>query len=119
MRSAGAESQTSAGGPQGLAVVSASAKRIEGGQALIFLSYAKEDGAAAHDIVVELRRRGIDVYNWVEHNGRFTADIEKSIKQATAYVALISPHFLESPWCLREREFALQRENSLKASDED
>ena len=88
---------------------------------MLFLSYAKEDERAAAIVATALRARGYTVYDWQDPErqaGRFIKEIEGAIQHADAYVALVSPHFMASPWCQRERELALQRELDLQATDQ-
>jgi len=83
---------------------------------LLFLSYAEEDQATAREIVTWLSAHNHEYYDWQERRGgRFIEDIENAINEATAFVTLMSPHFLASPWCRMEREFAIQRELDLRA----
>ena len=83
---------------------------------MLFLSYTEEDEATAREIATWLGAHGHEYYDWQERRGgRFIEDIENAINEATAFVALMSPHFLVSPWCRMEREFAIQRELDLRA----
>jgi len=87
---------------------------------LLFLSYAEEDWEVAREITAMLRDLGIDVFNWqARRGGQFIREIERAINQAEAFIALMSPHFLESNWCRNEWEFAFQREHDLQASHPD
>jgi hypothetical protein len=81
---------------------------------LIFVSYAERDGSEAARVVTALRDSGLEVYDWRENNGtRFMDQINEKIKEAEAFLALMSPNFQESPWCRREVERALTRDNVL------
>jgi hypothetical protein len=83
---------------------------------LLFLSYAEEDQPTAREIATWLRAHDHEYYDWQERRGgRFIEDIENTINEATAFVALMSPHFLASPWCRMEREFAIQHELDLRS----
>ena len=87
---------------------------------LLFLSYAEEDGDVARRITDALRGHGHVVYTWQEQRGgRFIEDIERALRQADAFIALMSPHFLASRWCQMEQELAIQRELDLRAVDPD
>jgi hypothetical protein len=87
---------------------------------LLFLSYAEEDGEAARQIAALLRERGIDFYDWRDRRGgRFVTEMERALDGADAFVALMSPHFLASPWCHIEREYAIHREQEMQAIDPD
>ena len=91
------------------------------GGSLLFLSYAEEDEHTAAIVAAGLRARGHEVYNWRDRErqaGLFIQEIEGAIQRADAYVALLSPSFIASLWCRRERELALRRELDLQASDE-
>lgn len=87
---------------------------------MLFLSYAEEDGEAVRYITAALRTHGINYYNWQDQRGvRFIRAIEEALSGADAFIAVMSPHFLASPWCRMEREFAIQREQDLQAADRD
>lgn len=87
---------------------------------MLFLSYAEEDGEAARHLKALLREFGIDVYDWQSRRGgRFIDEIQRAIGQADAYIALMSPSFLASQWCIREQDLALQREQDLRAANPD
>jgi len=89
---------------------------------VLFLSYAEEDKQTASQIAEWLRSNGFDVYRWEDpgrRGRRFIKQIEDAIKSADAFLALLSPSFLASDWCRRERELALRREQGLQASDPD
>jgi TIR domain len=86
----------------------------------VFLSYAKEDGEAALKIATRLVQLGFEVYRWQEprqRGGRFVERIEEEINRADAFLALVSPNFLNSPWCRWERELAIHRESDLRGID--
>ena len=86
----------------------------------VFLSYAEEDKEAARRITAALREYGIEYYDWLEQrDDQFISTIERALSQAGAFIAVMSPHFLASPWCRMERELAIQRELDLRASDPD
>lgn len=82
----------------------------------VFLSYAAEDGAIADRLVRWLRDKGARVF-WFQdekqQGRRFIREIERGISEADLFVVLLSPHYLASEWCLREREIAIRRENDL------
>jgi len=81
----------------------------------LFLSYAEEDEEVAQMIARWLREKDFDVYRWQDNRGgRFIEEMETNLNEADAFLALMSPHFLPSPWCRMERALALQREQDLQ-----
>jgi TIR domain len=86
---------------------------------LLFVSYADEDDALAHDIVRRLGEHGIEVISRRPSGGAAeqAVDIEDVIGQADAFLAVMTPRFLGSPACRREREIALHRDRRQVASD--
>jgi hypothetical protein len=86
----------------------------------LFLSSAAEDEAAAGEIVAWLRRKEFEVYHWRDPRRRaerFLEQIEEEVNQADAFLAVLSPNFLRSPWCLLERDLAIHREQDLQTGD--
>jgi TIR domain len=49
----------------------------------------------------------------VHRGGQFVRAIEDSLRQADVFLVLLSPAYLRSSWCRRERDIALSRENEL------
>lgn len=89
---------------------------------LVFLSYAEEDGAVAAEVADWLQNRGDKVYRYQapeEQGRRFIRRIENVMSRAHRFLALMSPSFLDSTWCRRESDLAIQREDDLLASDSD
>ncbi len=87
---------------------------------MLFLSYAEEDSGAAAEISGWLRSQHIEVFDWrTRRGGRFISQIEAAIQRADAFLALLSPSFLNSDWCGREKDYALHREQALRAGDPD
>lgn len=85
-----------------------------------FLSYAHEDSEIGGMIAAWLREHGHDVHDWLDpgqRGGRFMARIEKAIRDADAFFAVLSPSFMASNWCRREREMALQVDQYLQAGN--
>ena len=85
----------------------------------LFLSYADEEGDIAREVAGALTERGMVVDWWQDPTrppGRFIEQTEEGIRRADAFLALLSPSYLASPWCGRERELALLREGELRAS---
>jgi hypothetical protein len=89
------------------------------GERALFLSYAEEDGATAAEIAERLGKQGFKVFLWqyLAKGGRFIKEIEDELNAADAFLALLSPHFLDSPWCHRETELAILREHDLQTND--
>jgi TIR domain len=86
----------------------------------LFLSSAVEDEAAAEEVAAWLDREGFEVYHWRGprwRGGRFLEQIEQYINQADAFLAVLSPNFLGSPWCLLERDLAIHREQDLQPNE--
>lgn len=82
----------------------------------VFLSYAAEDGTAADRLVSWFTDAGIECFWWQdkEQRGkRFVGEIEDGIGSADLFVILMSPDYLSSPWCRRERDLAIQHETDL------
>jgi hypothetical protein len=80
---------------------------------LLFLSYADDDKEIAGEIAQRLQRGHVKVYP--PQTGHDNNDLafdgpEGAIGQADAFLALLSPSFLASSSCRRERELALHRE---------
>ena len=89
---------------------------------MLFLSYSEEDGAVARRIAEWLIAHGQQVWYWQDPQRggrRFVEEVERAIGQATAFIALLSPDFLASPWCRREGELAIHREVTLQVTDPD
>jgi hypothetical protein len=86
----------------------------------VFLSYAEEDREIAAEISAWLAEQGVDRFDWLTNgSGRFLPLIEGAISRADAFLALMSPHFLASKWCSRERDMALFREQELQEDEPD
>ncbi|GAB1516246.1 toll/interleukin-1 receptor domain-containing protein [Actinophytocola sp. KF-1] len=80
----------------------------------VFLSYAEEDSPVAQRLVSALVQAGATVFWWEapENLGnRFILRIEENIRAADRFVAVMSPDYLKSTWCRRERELALLRDD--------
>ena len=84
---------------------------------MLFLSYAEEDGEQGRKIANWFTQQNIPVYYWEDpanRGGRFIDQMEQHLSTADAFLALVSPHFIESPWCHRETELAILREIELQ-----
>jgi transcriptional regulator with XRE-family HTH domain len=85
----------------------------------VFLSHSEEDGEVAQQISEWLAQRGIEIYDWQDQSqrgGLFIRQIEQAISTADAFLVLLSPSFLASHWCRRERDLAMIRELELQSS---
>jgi len=72
----------------------------------VFLSYSPEDRGLAQRLGDDLRRRGHDVYpaaHWPEN-------VEAAVRRADAFVAILSPAAVASPFVQREVSLALVSE---------
>jgi hypothetical protein len=84
---------------------------------MLFLSYAEEDGEHARKIADWLTEHNVPVYYWEDpanRGGRFIEQMERQLSAADAFLALVSPHFKDSPWCHRETELAILREIQIQ-----
>lgn len=82
----------------------------------VFLSYAGADGVAARAVVAELKGKGFDPFWFEDETQRgkpFVSRIEAEIGAADHFVILMSPSYLSSAWCRRERDLAILRETNL------
>jgi hypothetical protein len=89
---------------------------------VLFLSYAEEDKETASEIARWLNDNGFNVFRWEDpsrRGGQFIRQIENAIRRSDAFLVLLSPSFLASDWCRREREVAIRREQDLQVSDPD
>jgi hypothetical protein len=78
-------------------------------QVNVFLSYAHEWSDDATYISQVLRSRGLNV--WIDTGELRTGDklgnkVQEAIQSADYFVALLSPEYYASPWCIRELEAA-------------
>ena len=68
--------------------------------AKVFLSYSREDVAAAKHLAACIDRAGHQVW-WdrkIEGGSRFTAEIDRELKGADAVVVIWTKSSIESPW---------------------
>ena len=82
----------------------------------VFLSYAHEWSDDAEYISQVLRSRGLDI--WVDTGelrigDNLAASVQKAIENADFFVALLSPEYFASPWCIRELEAAAENETKI------
>ena len=81
----------------------------------VFLSYASADSEKAVQLTRDWRDRGVDVFRFgdPQHQADIIVDeIERQVRVADAFVALMSPAYLASDWCRRESRLALHREHT-------
>lgn len=68
--------------------------------AKVFLSYSREDAPAARQLAESITRSGHQVW-WdrqIEGGSRFTAEIDRELKNADAVVVIWTKSSVESPW---------------------
>lgn len=89
---------------------------------MLFLSYAEEDQGIAGTIAAWLSGQGFQLFDWLapERRGRdFAREIEKALAEADAFVALLSPDYLKSEWCMEEWNLAHKRQLDLRRTEPD
>ena len=69
----------------------------------VFLSYASEDRELAHTLADDLRQLGHDVYPAAP----WPSDVEAALRRADAFVVLLSPASVASPFVNQEIKIAL------------
>lgn len=82
----------------------------------IFLSYAEEDSAIGIMLARALLEKGETVYWWEDPDRpgeRFEEILPNEIYGADGFVAVLTEHYLRSPWCRREAKLAVTVENEL------
>lgn len=81
----------------------------------VFLSFASEDSDVADRLAQHLIAGSHTVYrfNSPEQRGdRYMRTIPAEIDRADVFVVLMSKDYIDSPWCQRETELAITRENA-------
>jgi TIR domain len=79
----------------------------------VFLSHADEDSEIAREVADRLSSDDVTVYSSQGSEGNLipaASEPDCAIQRADAFLALLSPYFLTSTSCRRERELALRRE---------
>jgi hypothetical protein len=81
-------------------------------QVNVFLSYAHEWSDDAAYVSQVFRSRGLNV--WIDTGELRTGDklgnkVQEAIHSADYFVALLSPEYFASPWCIRELEAAADK----------
>lgn len=88
---------------------------IDAAQNHLYLSYAAIDASFALQLVRDLLCAGAPV--WVDrlHASRdgWTADLAQALDASRVMIAVLSPHYLQSPYALREVQRAAQRKISI------
>lgn len=86
----------------------------------IFLSYAAEDIEIAKQIAQRLKiglgDDGWEIYDFQDPKQRgykWIERIEEELRKAAAFLALVSPHYVTSFWCIHERDMALRQEAEM------
>jgi hypothetical protein len=82
----------------------------------VFLSFAAENSAVAERFDRAWSRLGVRVFRFDNPNreaGRVVETIEHELGAADLFVALMSPQYLDSPWCQQERALAIHRDTEL------
>lgn len=79
---------------------------------LLFVSFAADDSESAKLIALALRDQELEICSRrdIGGSGTVSGDIEQHIQAADAFIAIMSPSYLASAACRRERVLALQRE---------
>jgi hypothetical protein len=82
----------------------------------VFLSYSHEWSDDATYISQVFKSRGLNV--WIDTGELRTGDklgnrVREAIHSADYFVALLSPEYFASPWCIRELEAAADEETAL------
>jgi hypothetical protein len=85
----------------------------------VFLSYAKEDSLRVSQLKSYLNDFEVDDWQGERNAHRVSESIVESIEQgvarADAFLLFLSPHYLVSRWCRRERVLALHHEGNATA----
>lgn len=82
----------------------------------IFISYAHEDRAVAHEVAFGLQKRGCDV--WIDQGELKAGDslverLAAGISGVDLVIAVISQHSVTSSWCKKELSLAVTQELDL------
>jgi hypothetical protein len=82
----------------------------------VFISYAKADQQLVPLLVERLRKAGAEPVWWEDARQRgqsVVSSMEQNILKSDIFLVLLSPQFLTSLWCRRERDLAMHHENDL------
>ena len=81
----------------------------------IFLSYSHKDGDGARSIIEKLKEFGFRV--WYDENlnaaSEYAQILAKKVKDCGFFIALMSPDFVESPFCNDELHYALSNNKPI------
>jgi hypothetical protein len=77
----------------------------------IFISYSREDADYVHQVRADLTRSRVDC--WIDQDSIQTGDrlnpvIEEAISGASLFFAYVTKNYLDSRWCMKEFEYALE-----------
>ena len=82
-----------------------------------FISYSRENAELQRRVITELRSRGIkvwvDVENLIPGSPAWEREIERSIREASGIIVLMSPDSHNSEWVRREISFAEQNKKRI------
>lgn len=84
----------------------------------VFISYSRQDRSLADQLIMDLRRAGVDVWSDqdIRPGQRWEEEIEAALARANVFVLLASPDYLASNWSMIELGAALGRARSGNAS---
>jgi hypothetical protein len=95
-------------GPRGLPAGGGGALSPAVERPYLFISYARRDGETVYPLVEELARRGVAA--WIDRRiiggEDWVAELENRLINCVGVIALISPAFVASKYCVREVHFA-------------
>lgn len=84
-----------------------------------FMTYSHEDIKIAERIATDLRKRGHNVWrdqDNIRFGESFRRAIERGIQKAHFVIFLLSPSSIESDWCQRELDMAIEKEKNGKVT---
>ncbi len=82
----------------------------------VFISYSRRDAALVRRLHDELENRGKDVWvDWedIPPASEFERDLEEGVAGSDAFVFVLSPDSQDSSYCLKELEFAVERNKRI------
>lgn len=83
----------------------------------VFLSYASKDNGVAGTLVKRLKEHGFEVFSYEETDlGQFVPAIADELGQADRFIALLSRHYQQSPWCMAEWNTAFRLSTSSRTN---